>query len=94
MKLIERAILPVAVAINAGLIPAVQAEERRNFMLEEVVITAQKRNESAQDVPISISVMGTEMIENTGADEIGDIIMMIPGFSGTSPVGTLNFWAI
>ena len=35
-------------------------------MLEEVIVTAQKRAESLQDVPISVSAMSGEKINNTG----------------------------
>lgn len=65
-----------------------------NWAIEEVLVTAQKRSESVQDVPVSISAFNNEMLTNTGADEIGDILLMIPGLSGTTPAGGLNFWSI
>ena len=66
-----------------------------NWALEEVVVTAQKRSESVQDVPVAISAFSDEMVSSTGADEVGDIIGMIPGLTGsTSGSGSLNFFSI
>lgn len=54
--------------------------------LEEIVVTAQKREESLQSTPISISVMGTEQLEARGVSGIQDL------FTGTIPsVRTANY---
>lgn len=95
MKPNFRAALLVSVAFSSIITPlSVRAQTGGTGMFEEVVVTAQKRVESVQDVPLSISAVGAEIIESTGADEVDDIILMVPGLSGTSTAGTLNFWAI
>ena len=33
-------------------------EEKSSLQIEEIIVTAQKREQSAQDVPISITAMG------------------------------------
>lgn len=47
-------------------------------MLEEVVVTAQKRVESLQDVPISISAMSGEKVENDGITNLEELTLYIP----------------
>ena len=38
--------------------------------LEEVLVSAQKRDQSLQDVPISISAVSEDMLEKTGINNI------------------------
>lgn len=53
--------------------------------LEEVIVTAQKREESLQDVPISISVLNEETFNRRQIDAVGEIAMIIPGFEFARP---------
>ncbi len=46
--------------------------------LEEVVVTAQKRAQSLQDVPITVSAVGESMIQDAGLQDIGDIQKLVP----------------
>ncbi len=46
--------------------------------LEEIVVTAEKREQSLQDVPISLVAMGVESLEKFGIDEIEDIGAKVP----------------
>ena len=47
--------------------------------IEEVVVTAQKRDQSIQDVPIAISVFGSEDLKNLGAGNLQELTEHIPG---------------
>jgi iron complex outermembrane receptor protein len=51
-------------------------------VLEEIVVTAQKRVENLQDTPISISAMSASDIENKGVADIKDLWTSTPGVSG------------
>ncbi|HLS81713.1 MAG TPA: secretin and TonB N-terminal domain-containing protein, partial [Steroidobacter sp.] len=46
--------------------------------LEEVVVTAQKREEKMQDVPISITALSGEHIENRGVNGLADLNALAP----------------
>ncbi|MFK8053628.1 MAG: TonB-dependent receptor [Woeseiaceae bacterium] len=46
--------------------------------LEEIVVTARKRSETLQDVPISVSAITSEQIENAGIERPADFISLIP----------------
>jgi len=68
----------VALAASSG---TVIAQERSGFTLEEVVVTAQKRAESSQDVPISIQAFSNDAMEKLGATELMDLSKSAPSFS-------------
>ena len=55
--------------------------ERRAAVLEEVLVTAQKREESLQDAPISLSVFDQAALENIGVSEFGSIAEYTPNLS-------------
>ncbi|HMQ20761.1 MAG TPA: TonB-dependent receptor, partial [Sphingopyxis sp.] len=44
----------------------------------DIVVTARRRAETAQDVPIAISVVGGDQIDNTGAFNIGRLQQLAP----------------
>jgi iron complex outermembrane recepter protein len=59
--------------------------------LEEVVVTAQKRKERLQDVPVSISVLSGENLDRTTLS-VTDEIRRIPGFAASqTSLGGQNF---
>jgi outer membrane receptor protein involved in Fe transport len=49
--------------------------------LEEVVVTARKRAESLQEIPLSISVLSADMIRDQGVARIDDIARLTPGLT-------------
>ena len=48
---------------------------------DEVIVTATKRAENIQDVPISITAYGAEFIEKSGVQDIHDIALYSPNFT-------------
>ena len=49
--------------------------------LEEIIVTAQKRAESLQDVPMSMSAISGERIEEIGVQNLADMSEFIPNFT-------------
>jgi len=47
-------------------------------ILEEVIVTAQKRTESLQDVPISVSAMSGEKVEDDSITNLEELTLYIP----------------
>ncbi len=47
--------------------------------LEEIVVTAQRRTERVQDVPISISAFSSEQMDTQGVRSVDDIARLTPG---------------
>jgi iron complex outermembrane recepter protein len=49
--------------------------------LEEIVVTARKRDESLQNVPITVSVFTTQEIQSAGIESPRDFIAMVPNMT-------------
>jgi iron complex outermembrane recepter protein len=45
----------------------------------EIVVTAQKRAQSVQDVPISITAVGAEELQRRGVQSVSDVAKNVPG---------------
>jgi iron complex outermembrane recepter protein len=82
--------LPLASAISAilaGVPVAHAATEAASETLEEVVVTAQKRTENLQDVPISIQALGNEKLEQLNIVDIDDYVKNLPGVTTVKGLG-------
>jgi iron complex outermembrane receptor protein len=66
---------PQALAQQAG---------RSASALEEVVVTAQRREQALQDVPITLQVVDQKLIDDTAAEDMGDLDSFVPGLEVTS----------
>ena len=57
-------------------------------VLEEIIVTAQKREESLQGTPVAVSAFTANAIENKGIDDIAEVADFTPNliFDTTSPV--------
>src|SRR5689334_6360205 len=64
-----------------GIPLAVQAEERAGKQLEEVIVTAQRRVESLQDVPVSVGVVTGKEIEDFSLQNLDQLSRYVPGFT-------------
>ncbi len=51
---------------------------------EEVVVTAQKRKEAIADIPASVTVVGSQLLEQQRATNFQDLVPLVPGLSLTS----------
>src|SRR3546814_9871282 len=54
----------------------------------EIIVTAQKRSQRLQDVPVSISAFSSEQLEGSGIINLTQIAPRVPGFYGGSAGAT------
>ncbi|MFT4825310.1 MAG: iron complex outermembrane receptor protein [Halioglobus sp.] len=71
--------LSYAIAAAVGASAAVTMTPIQAAMLEEVIVTATKRSESAQDIPITIQALGQETLEDLGIGNFKDYIRNLAG---------------
>lgn len=64
----------------------VEASDTRGLAVEEIIVTAQKRAQNLQDVPISIAVVSGEAIQDQNYRSLQDLSRNQPAFT-VSPVG-------
>jgi len=74
--------LVLGAAAQAQVFEQVGGGERRT--IDTITVTAQQREESAQDVPISIGAYDTDALANAGVKDIKDLISIAPGLMVTS----------
>ena len=67
------------VSAHAGPVNAEEAAGARSMVVEEVLVTARKREESLQEVPVAVSAFSQEQIELQTIQEFIDIEAQIPG---------------
>ena len=79
--MIKSRLTPISIAVmaSATLAPLVLAQsEEGRASLEEIVVTATKRDQSLQDVPSSVSVLTSADIEAAGIKRPSDFLASVP----------------
>jgi len=73
----------LGLAVIAALIArnATAADEGEQSVLAEVVVTAQLRTSSLQDVPFSVAAVSQQQITNSGAENIVDLARNVAGLT-------------
>ncbi|MEQ5805916.1 TonB-dependent receptor [Alteromonas sp. NFXS44] len=71
----------VAIALSAAFSPvsAQEAVSEDSMLIEKIEVTARKRSESLQEVPIAVSAMTSESIDKQGIISVGDLQNFTPG---------------
>jgi outer membrane receptor protein involved in Fe transport len=63
--------------------PTVPADEEATT-LATMTVTAQKREEQMQDVPISVTALPEQLLQDTGVRDLKDLQVLVPGLTVTS----------
>ena len=72
------AISSTAIAQDAPTDPADEPNKEKTTALGTVTVTAQKREENLQKVPISIQVLGTQQLEQQNVNDFEDFARLLP----------------
>lgn len=76
---------PAATPAEAAPVP--EADTPAEGGLVEVTVTATRRNERLQDVPVAVSAITSQMLTNKGVFETSDLNGAIPNLQVSSPYG-------
>jgi len=79
----------LAIVAGIGLVfPAYSlAANQGSRLIEEVMVTAQKREEDSQDIPIMISAFSSEKLDAMGVESTADLQKVTPGLTFTYAYG-------
>ena len=77
--------LPACIAVMAASV--VHAQDSTEPKLDEVMVTAQKRSQRLQDVPIAISAVSGSQLESRNIGSIADIASIAPNLSVSNTPG-------
>ena len=73
--------LAVSTACGLAATTAIVVPMEAQAQVEEVLVTATRRSESVQDIPMSVSVLGETQLEDLNITDMEDYIMMLPNVS-------------
>lgn len=59
-----------------------------NAELEQITVTAQKRSESLQEVPVSVNAFTGDMMKSLGVSDASDLVELTPGLSSNANAGS------
>ena len=79
--------IPLALGIAVSAASAVQAD---STTIEEVVVTAERRESTLQETDISMTVMGAKTLDELGAASLTDIADFVPNIKVSEMPGN---WA-
>jgi iron complex outermembrane recepter protein len=87
----RKSMSPVAFAVLAALAsaPAAHSQEAADS-LEEIIVTAQKREQNLQEVPVAVSVVTGDLIDRSAALNIEGITAMVPSLNFRKGGTTIN----
>ncbi|MBT8110950.1 MAG: TonB-dependent receptor [Gammaproteobacteria bacterium] len=74
----------IAAAISAALAASTIAAPAGAQVLEEIIVSATKRSESVQEVPLAITALTGEFTESVNLNDVKDLISFTPGITGNS----------
>ena len=83
--------LPLAVAV-AGLMFQAGHAVAQDFALEEIIVTAQKRAQSLQDVPLSVNAVSGETIEEMNLTGLDDLSSYVPNLTISEGTTSTNIY--
>jgi outer membrane receptor protein involved in Fe transport len=83
MRVFHTTLLMTAVsglALTAGLARAAEAEPAETAQVEQVIVTAQKREQKTLDVPIALTAYSGAFLDKLGIQEFEELGQFVPGF--------------
>ena len=83
----KHTVLSVAVALSVAGAPVAAQEDAGARMLDEIVVTARRVQESLQDVPLAVTALDTREITELGITNFADYVLQLPSVTagGSGP---------
>jgi outer membrane receptor protein involved in Fe transport len=83
--LLRRAVVGALVLATAPALSQQATETAENTRtIDTIIVTAQKREQSLQDVPIVVTAVSEQLLRDTGVKDIKDLAILAPGLTVTS----------
>lgn len=91
MSTTVRRFVRLAIALAAVPLPSL-AQEAGVDILDEIIVTAQKREESLRDVPLSVEAVSGEKLQDVGIVRLDDLKSYVPNLQVTETGIANNFY--
>jgi iron complex outermembrane receptor protein len=86
----RRTALLLSVSLSAVSMPAVlfaqpaAPAESSDTQDQDIIVTAQRRDQGKQDVPVTVTVLGQSLIQDARINSVGDVVQHTPGVGFTA----------
>ncbi len=70
--------------VLAGMAASSAAQAQDQQTVDSIIVTAQKREQNLQDVPVVVTAVGAKLLQDTGVRDIKDLTILTPGLTVTS----------
>ncbi len=87
------AVIATSASLGAGMANA-QKADNRSAEIEEVIVTAQKVEESLQDTPVSVAAFSQDDLEQIGVSEAGDVAKFTPNLTMRKQTASQDNYAV
>jgi len=82
---VVRSILIAVMVASVNTIAMAQVNDTKDdkdvLLIDEIIVTARNREETLQDIPLSITAFGRDDIKKRSIEELSDVARFTPGFS-------------
>jgi outer membrane receptor protein involved in Fe transport len=81
---LRRAVVGALALMTAPAFGQQATEPQETRTIDTIIVTAQKREQSLQDVPIVVTAVSEQLLKDTGVKDIKDLTILTPGLLVTS----------
>ena len=77
----------LAILAGLGLLAsggAAAAQDQATNTVDDIIVTAQKREQNLQDVPVVVTALSEELLQDAGVRDIKELTILTPGLTVTS----------
>ncbi|MBM0108235.1 TonB-dependent receptor [Steroidobacter sp. S1-65] len=82
--LLRRAVVGALALMTVPAFGQQATEPQDSRTIDTIIVTAQKREQSLQDVPIVVTAVSEQLLQDTGVRDIKDLAILAPGLTVTS----------
>lgn len=90
-KLKKMMLMAGASAVAMTATSSVTQAQEKALVIDEIIVTATKRNESVQEVPLAMTAFDAAFVKRVNLDDVKDLIKFSPGFAGDSKDSFIDF---
>lgn len=74
------------ITITVAVVTSISSSHALAQGLEEVIVTATKRAESLQDVPVTVNTLSEMTIQEAGITDLSDVAALVPALTVSTPL--------
>jgi iron complex outermembrane recepter protein len=89
-KLVSRLLASSAIVATGGLSATALAQDADSSGLAEIIVTAQKREQSLQDVPVAVTALSQDSIQANRIENAANLTGVVPGLVARQTAGALG----